>query len=221
MKREFKGVWIHKDIWLAESLSLQEKVFLAEIDSLDNEDGCFANNEYFAKFFGISKVRVSEVINSLVSKGYITSSIKQEEGNKRILKTLANFSLRPSQTKDEDPRKVSFKHNNTISNTSINTISNSPQVEVVPLLPFGSDEFLNAWKEWVEYRKQKKQKLTPKSIERQLKELGGRPEKEAIAMIEQSIMNGWTGIFEIKKQFNGQTKGFDAQAAINAIYGNK
>ena len=98
-KRDFKWIWIKKEIWLSEDLTLQEKVFLVEIDSLDNEDWCFANNEYFSKFFWISRTRVSIVINKLIEKWYIESNIIVEQGNKRILKTLANKSLWPSQTK--------------------------------------------------------------------------------------------------------------------------
>ena len=43
LKRSFKGIWIPAHIWLNKSLSIQEKVFLAEIDSLDNDDGCYAS----------------------------------------------------------------------------------------------------------------------------------------------------------------------------------
>lgn len=126
MKRDFKGVWIPKEIWLEKNLTLQEKCFFVEIDSLDNEDGCFASNQYFAEHFGISTVRVSEVINALVRKGYITSEIDQQaNGNRRILHSLLKVSLRgvikeslrPSQRKVEDPIKDSFIHNNTINNT--------------------------------------------------------------------------------------------------------
>jgi len=120
-KRDFKGIWIDREVWLSKDMTLQEKVFYVEIFSLDNEDGCFANNEYFSDFFGVSKVRVSEVINSLVRKGYISSVINSEEGNKRILKTLANFSLRPYKTKVEDPIKDSFIHSNTVNNTIDNS----------------------------------------------------------------------------------------------------
>lgn len=125
MKRDFKGVWIPKEIWLEKNLTLQEKCFFVEIDSLDNEDGCFASNQHFAEHFGISTVRVSEVINALVRKGYITSEIDQANGNRRILHSLLKVSLRgvikeslrPSQRKVEDPIKDSFIHNNTINNT--------------------------------------------------------------------------------------------------------
>ena len=57
-ERTFKGIWIPKEIWLNNELTLQEKVILVEIDSLDNDDGCFASNKYFSEFFGISAGRV-------------------------------------------------------------------------------------------------------------------------------------------------------------------
>lgn len=68
MERAFKGIWIPAEIWLNKDLTLLEKVFLVEIDSLDNENGCFASNEYFSNFFGLSKNRCSEVIKSLEKK---------------------------------------------------------------------------------------------------------------------------------------------------------
>ena len=104
MKRKFKGIWIPADVWESKELTLQEKVFLVEIDSLNNEKGCYANNNYFAKFFGLSTTRVSLVINSLIKKGYVTSTILQSEGNKRILKT--------SLIKVKNPLPQNLKHNN-------------------------------------------------------------------------------------------------------------
>ena len=67
-KRDFKGVWIPKEIWLSTDLKVMEKLILVEIDSLDNEDGCFASNEHFSKFFSLSKNRCSEIIKSLEKK---------------------------------------------------------------------------------------------------------------------------------------------------------
>ena len=82
--RDFKGVWIDRNVWLNKALTLQEKVFLVEIDSLDrNQDGCFAGNTYFADFFGISVSRTSEVINSLIKKEYLVAEYDRE--GKRII----------------------------------------------------------------------------------------------------------------------------------------
>ena len=63
--RDFKGIWIPKKIWLNKDLNVMEKLFLVEIDSLDNADGCFASNAHFSEFFGLSKNRCSEIIKSL------------------------------------------------------------------------------------------------------------------------------------------------------------
>ena len=71
-ERQFKGIWIPKEIWLTSELSLQEKVILVEIESLEDEErGCFASNNYFAKFFNLTPSRVSQIINLLVEKKYL------------------------------------------------------------------------------------------------------------------------------------------------------
>ena len=87
-ERQFKGVWIPKEIWINDNLNLQEKCFLTEINSLDNEErGCFALNEHFAEFFNLSKNRCSEVIKSLQDKGYIDVNYKYD-GKKIIERTI-------------------------------------------------------------------------------------------------------------------------------------
>ena len=95
MDRAFKGIWIPKEIWLNENLNIQEKVFIAEIDSLDNDDGCFASNEYFSKFFGLSKNRCSEIIKSLEKKGLITISYIYKENSKAIDKRVIKLIDKP------------------------------------------------------------------------------------------------------------------------------
>jgi hypothetical protein len=72
----------------------------------------------------------------------------------------------------------------------------------LPAIFFGED--VNAaWLEWEQYRKEKKQKLTPSTKKKQMQFLGGRAGPEAIAIINQSITNGWTGLFELKQNNNG------------------
>lgn len=87
-KRAFKGIWIPKEVWESKELTLQQKVMLVEIDSLDNEKGCYASNKYFSEFFGISSGRVSQVINELIDKGYLNAEYIKEDNQilARILK---------------------------------------------------------------------------------------------------------------------------------------
>jgi len=124
MERDFKWIWIPKEVWLSKDLTLQEKVFFVEIDSLDNKDWCFAWNAYFADFFNLSKTRVSLVIKSLIDKWYITSKIIYKDGTKEILKRVLKKSYGPYLIKVKDPIKEKLKDNNIINNTSNNIINN-------------------------------------------------------------------------------------------------
>ena len=64
-------------------------------------------------------------------------------------------------------------------------------------------EFLEAWSEWDEFRREVRKKLTKSSVKKQLKELSAMGLPAAIESINQSIKNGWTGLFERKKEANG------------------
>ena len=142
IERNFKGIWIPKEIWESDELTLREKVFLVEIDSLDGDDGCYASNDHFAKFFGLSKNRCSEVINSLNHKGYITIRYlykdKTKEIEKRIIKIVKTkyFGIRKTdrgiRKTDRGIRKTDrgysekCEDNNTLINNTINnTINNN------------------------------------------------------------------------------------------------
>jgi hypothetical protein len=136
-ERDFKGVWIPKEIWLNKDLTIMEKLFLVEINSLDNDSGCFAGNAHFVEMFGLSKQRCSQIINSLAEKEYINITLiyngKQIE--KRIIRVSDKFD-RVSSTLEgvsnfqgEGVKKLrggcqeKLIVNNTISNTVNNTVN--------------------------------------------------------------------------------------------------
>ncbi len=89
--RGFKGVWIPKVIWDNEELNLMEKILLVEIDSLDQEKGCFAKNQHFADFLGISKTQVSKYITELENKGMIER--ESFDGRRRILRSKLGYGI--------------------------------------------------------------------------------------------------------------------------------
>lgn len=88
-KREFKGIWIPKEIWLNSELSIQEKIVLAEIDSFETDEGCFASNAYLGKIIHLSASRISGIISKLIKLGYVTSRmtyvLNSKEVDKRFL----------------------------------------------------------------------------------------------------------------------------------------
>lgn len=71
---------------------------------------------------------------------------------------------------------------------------------------FFIDQELNSkFLEWINYRKEIKKSLKPTTAEKQIKFLLRFKTEEAIQVIDQSIMNGWTGLFELKNKNNGTT----------------
>ena len=144
----------------------------------------------------MSEVSISKWIKSLILAGYIYSEISQEEGNKRylFLKEVYNESLRPIKEKFKTPLKEKFKHNN----KEFNTTSNTTNKEVI--IPDFID--IEIWKEWEQYRKEKKQKLTATTVARQIKQLEQWHNQghNVNGIISNSIAQGWTGLFEPKKE---------------------
>ncbi|AZM95862.1 helix-turn-helix domain-containing protein [Vreelandella venusta] len=103
-ERAFRGVWIPAEIWLNRELSLQEKVMLIEIDSLQHpQKGCFKSNKKLAEFFGLSPNRVSEVISSLKKKGWVR--VDQIREGKQIVERRI-FMKRPLETAGAGARKT-------------------------------------------------------------------------------------------------------------------
>lgn len=62
---------------------------------------------------------------------------------------------------------------------------------------------LNAWEEWKQYKKERKQKLTPSTVRHQLKVLEADQEHQ-VEIINYSIANGYTGLFALKTKPNSK-----------------
>ena len=143
-ERQFKGIWIPKEIWLTNELSLQEKVILVEIESLEDEEkGCFASNNYFAKFFNLTPSRVSQIINLLVQKQYL--NVEYIKDGKQIKERIIKIKRPPyPQVFNKLNRGIKYikggylencEDNNKSSNNIIkNNISNDILKEIVSYL---------------------------------------------------------------------------------------
>lgn len=153
MERNFKGIWIPAEIWLNKDLKVMEKLFLVEIDSLDNSDGCFASNGYFADFFGISKGRCSQIIKSLETKNIL--KIKYHYEGKQIIKRVLNI-LKGGIKFSKGGYLENAKDNNTKVN---NTIVNKRVKEKIPTNQTTDLSLLKTEKENKEKISAKKEKL--------------------------------------------------------------
>ena len=142
MNRDFKGVWIPKEIWLDQKLSWMEKLLLVEIDSLDNEKGCFASNAYFGEFFNLSNSRISEMISSLVSKGYVTTFLLYD--GKQVKQRILTPTIPIRKTEEgirntEGGYSEKAKDNNTLINNTTNTYTNKIYKDKKFLKPTASE----------------------------------------------------------------------------------
>lgn len=106
--RDFKGIWIPKEIWLNEELSITEKALFAEIDSLDTNSHCTASNEYFAKFLGVTERTISNAITHLKDLGLISSEF---DGRVRTLR-VEKFSMQSRKNFDILNHNISNANSN-------------------------------------------------------------------------------------------------------------
>ena len=116
--RDFKGVWIPKEIWLNKDLTALDKFIFAEIDSLDNDNHCIASNEYLAEFCGCSSNKVSTSISKLIKMGLIEQV--SFDGRHRKLSIIKN-NMQTFKNKNADLQKEkSIKIDNNKTNTFLN-----------------------------------------------------------------------------------------------------
>ena len=120
--RDFKGVWIPKEIWLNEELTMLEKVIFVEIDSLDGPDHCYASNEYFATFCNCSESKVSKAIKKLKELGMIEEV--SFDGRHRKLKVVKS-AMQGSKKCYSESQKV---QSNNIASKTDNSINTSKEV---------------------------------------------------------------------------------------------
>lgn len=195
--REF--VQLPNDIVNSKDLTLQEKGMLAFLLALPNDWVLYRNNLYDK--LPDSPGTVDRVFRSLQNKGYILSvRIFGELGRfKGWNHVVYDYRVRdsPKSANTDIGESGPIQINNPIvTNTNTNYIQINKEEPVI--LNFKDDGSNQAWEAWKKYRKEIRKPISPSTATMQLRKLGGRPPAERIAIIKQSIENGWTGLFEIK-----------------------
>lgn len=88
MSRSFQGIWIPKEIWLNQDVSMQAKCLWAELHSLYSPEhkGCYASNDYLAEFMGLKVRRIQELLKELKEADLLEQS--SFDGRCRVLRAL-------------------------------------------------------------------------------------------------------------------------------------
>lgn len=162
--------------------------------------------EIIAGDFDIAPEKLTEIINYCIQIDLLQVAAKTKIVSCKSL----DKRLEPLLSKRKRDRIEVIADDNTQSKVKESKVNKNKEKEskaVDPLraliLPFG-DSFKVVWNEWVTFRKELKKKLTLSTAQKQINFLGARAENEAIEIINQSITNGWTGLFDIKT--NGHSK---------------
>jgi hypothetical protein len=172
LERDFKGVWIKKEIWLNTNLSLIEKVLIVEIDSLDKSNrGCFASNEYLAKFVQLSEGRVANIISDLKKRDFLIQLFFDGRNrglriNKHKCESSFNENVKPDLTKTGKRTSRKREYTNTDTNTINNTIN---------ILSENSKEFSPIEINGIEIKEKKNGKVNPFQL---ISELQKKEERE-------------------------------------------
>ncbi len=106
LSRDFKGIWIPREIWLAKGLLPLEKMLWAEIHSLYDRQrkGCYAPNSYLARFFGVSERYIREMIAKLRKFGFIRDV--SFDGRTRVfMAVMPPEDFEPEEDSEEIPEE--------------------------------------------------------------------------------------------------------------------
>ena len=90
-ERDFKGVYIPKEIWLTPELTGYERLIFMEVYSLDRKFGCVASNDHFAEWLGISERQVQDYIKRLKDKGLISVTINKAKDT-RVIRVIGRYA---------------------------------------------------------------------------------------------------------------------------------
>lgn len=226
--RKKNWFWIENALVDREDIGAMEKlIYMLLARFADQEGKCFPSQERLCKISGIKDYRtIVKYMESLEEKGLI--SIKKEKGKKNTyyLKNVEKIEEVPAKnvgainagtknvganfveevpaknvgqtihneqnTKKEKNKKENFDHTKKLLN----------YIETLEI----DSEKKKIFKEWVEYKKSKSQYKDTKSLDILIRRFIKYSVQELKDIVEKSIMNNYSGIFE-PKEINKTTQG--------------
>ena len=120
--RNFKGVWIPKDLYLEKGLTWTQKLILLEVDSFSNNGlPCFVSNEHLSQFTQASLSSVEKGISKLVQAGYLVRTRQRIDGKStRFLRVDTSKFCDWTTVKEAEksPQKLRTTNNNILNQTT-------------------------------------------------------------------------------------------------------
>jgi hypothetical protein len=185
------------DIRYSKELNFFEKVLYADITALTNKNGyCTASNGYFAEVFDKAKETISRAISKFEKLGFLRVIITRDNQTKQIINRKLYLLTKISIPLDENVNRGIDENvkENTTSNNNINiNIKNKQKENKTEIFP---DELnIEAFDMWIEY---KGKSYKPQGRTLSINKLIKYPKDVQLQMVENSIMNNYKGLFEVK-----------------------
>lgn len=214
--------------WKVQGIHPTSKLVLLCLADTASDDGeCWPSYKTIADKCGLSRQSVISHIDKLCCARLLQKHRrKREDGSDTtsvLVISLPDYCYLPDRPAKLYPRVKSLDSpgqdslHPPVKNFDTKNLSVEPTIEPnPPLSPQGeksgkdkeddytipaeldNEPFLDAWEEWKQHRKDIKKKLTATAAKKQLSMLA-KNKADAVEIINVSIMNGYTGLFELKK----------------------
>lgn len=182
--------------------------------------------------FSIGRDRYSKAMGYLKDLGLVTHEIMREEGTGKVLgrRVIVHYEPNLQVSHTSVDRSVGFpkcgKTDNYLIKDSSTGSRSEPTVAKAPSEAKKSQKFdpLTAkpanvsektWADWCQHRKEIRKPLTATTCDRQARALEGHHSPDVV--IDQSISNGWTGLFPDKVLPGAGAKGCNLQSAVLSV----
>ena len=134
--------------------------------------------------------------------------IKKEKNSKRISEWRKNQEDTENVTRYESVRNTPKVKESKVNRSKV---KESSDIEYEIQYPFTTERFLNHWKIWKDYKKKEhkfnyKSEISEQAALNELSKISLGIEQTAIEIINQSMSNGYKGLFALKTNENGTTR---------------
>ena len=120
----------------------------------------------------------------------------------RLFEVFSRQSDDQTDTQPTDSRRASDGQPTTNKTYKNEKKEKNQGLTVQALIPdvLQNPDFLKAWDDWLNHRRQSRKALTAQTQYKQLEFLAGMGAVIAVQSIQQSILNGWQGLFPVKPE---------------------
>lgn len=175
----------------------KDNTFLHGTELLTIDRGSFVTSELkLMERWGWSKSKVRYFLNALE----LDSMLVKKTDRKKTTITIVNYSIYQDLQTTEEPKKdhkKTAKRPQKDTNNNDNNVNNENNNKYI----YADDEELNkSILDFIEFRKKIKAPMTDKAIKLMIGELNklSSDHNEQIAIINQSILKNWKGVFPLK-----------------------